>query len=202
MKNATKHAENLKALVKKLLKEAKPDPKQVIDPVRALVSGILTFDTTDARCAEAWKVIDREFVDLNELRVATELEVIDLIGTKYPQIDHRAVMLRETLNGIFEKEHTLSLDRLKTLGRKEARAMLRELPEMTPYVEGYTTLFGLDEAAVPVDKTMLDYLIHQDCLEPETSLEDAQKFLESQFKVDEHYEAFFVIRRAASKRHK
>jgi endonuclease III len=202
MKNATKHADNVRSLVKKLLKEGKPDPKQVVDPVRALVSGILTFDTTDNRCADAWKVIDREFVDINELRVATELEVIDLIGAKYPQIEQRAVMFREALNAIFEKEHTLSLERLKTLGRKEARQVLRELPEVTPYVEGYTTLYGLDEAAIPVDKTILDFLIENDCLEPDTSLEDAQKFLESQFKVDEMYDAFFVIRRSALKRGK
>jgi endonuclease III len=202
MKNATKHADNVRSLVKKLLKEGKPDPKQVVDPVRALVSGILTFDTTDNRCTDAWKVIDREFVDINELRVATELEVIDLIGSKYPQIEQRAVMFRESLNAIFEKEHTLSLERLRSLGRKEARQVLRELPEVTPYVEAYTTLHGLDEAAIPVDKTMLDFLIENDCLEPETSIEDAQKFLEGQFKVDEQYDAYFVIRRAALKRGK
>ncbi len=202
MKNATKHADNVRSLVKKLLKEGKPDPKQVIDPVRALVSGILTFDTTDNRCIDAWKVIDREFVDINELRVATELEVIDLIGAKYPQIEQRAVMFRESLNAIFEKEHTLSLERLRSLGRKEARQVLRELPEVTPYVEGYVTLYGLDEAAIPVDQTILDFLISNDCLEPDTSLEDAQKFLEGQFKVDEQYDAFFVIRRAALKRGK
>jgi endonuclease III len=166
------------------------------------VSGILTFDTTDNRCTDAWKVIDREFVDINELRVATELEVIDLIGSKYPQIEQRAVMFRESLNAIFEKEHTLSLERLRSLGRKEARQVLRELPEVTPYVEAYTTLHGLDEAAIPVDKTMLDFLIENDCLEPETSIEDAQKFLEGQFKVDEQYDAYFVIRRAALKRGK
>lgn len=202
MKNATKHADNVRSLVKKLLKEGKPDPKQVIDPVRALVTAILIYDTTDSRVADAWKVIDREFVDINELRVATELEVIDLIGAKYPQIEQRAVMFREALNAIFEKEHTLSLERLKTLGRKEARQVLRELPEVTPFVEGYTTLFGLDEAAVPVDQIMLDFLIANDCLEADTSLEDAQKFLEGQFKVDEQYDAYFVIRRAALKRGK
>lgn len=202
MKNATKHADNIRSLYKKLLKEGKPEPKQVIDPVRALVSGILTFDTTDARCHDAWKVIDREFVDINELRVATELEVIDLIGAKYPAIEQRAVMFRESLNAIFEKEHTLSLERLKSLGRKEARQLLRELPEVTPYVEAYVAVYGLDEAAIPVDQTILSYLIANDCVEAETTIEDAQKFLESHFKVDECYDLFFVLRRAALKRGK
>ncbi len=202
MKNATKHADNLRSLFKKLLKEGKPEPKQVIDPVRAMVTGILAFDTTDARVADALKVIDRVFVDINELRVATELEVIDLIGAKYPAIEQRALMFRESLNAIFEKEHTLSLERLKTLGRKDARQVLRELPEVSPFVEAYTTLYGLDEGAVPVDQSIFDLLIENDCLEPGTSLEDAQKFVESHVKADESYDFFAVARRAALARRK
>jgi len=202
MKNATKHADNLRSLFKKLLKEGKPDPKQIIPPVRAMVSGILSFDATDARVADALKVIDRVFVDINELRVATELEVIDLIGAKYPAIEQRALMFKESLNAIFEKEHTLSLDRLKSLGRKDARQILRDLPEVTPYVEAYTTLFGLDEAAIPVDDSIRDLLVENDCLEPETSIEDAQKFIESHIKADECYDFFAVIRRAALARKK
>ncbi len=202
MKNATKHADNVRSLFKKLLKEGKPDPKQLIDPVRALVTAILNFDTTDSRAIDAWKVIDREFVDINELRVATELEVIDLIGVKYPAIEQRAVMFREALNAIFEKEHTLSLERLRALSRKDARQALRELPEVTPYVEAYTTLYGLDEGAMPVDESIRKLLVENDCLENDTSIEDAQKFLENQFKVDECYDVFFVLRRAAIKKGK
>jgi endonuclease III len=202
MKNATKHADNLRSLFKKLLKEGKPDPREPINPVRALVLGILTFDTTDQRAADAMKVIDREFVDINELRVATELEVIDLIGPKYPAIEQRALMFRESLNAIFEKEHTLSLERLKTLGRKEARQVLRDLPEVTPYVEAYATLYGLEEAAVPVDDSIRELLIENDCLEPDTNLDDAQKFVEGQLKVDEQYDFFAVTRRAALRKGK
>lgn len=202
MKNATKHADNVRSLFKKLLKEGKPEAKQVIDPVRALVTAILNFDTTDNRVIDAWKVIDREFVDINELRVATELEVIDLIGVKYPAIEHRAVMFREALNAIFEKEHTLSLERLRSLSRKDARQALRELPEVTPYVEAYTTLYGLDAGAMPVDESIRKYLADNDCLEADTSIEDAQKFLENQFKVDECYDVFYVLRRAAIKKGK
>lgn len=202
MKNATKHADNLKSLFKKLLKDGKPEPKQAIDPLRAMVTGMLSFDCTDEKAAAALKVIDREFVDINELRVATELEVIDLIGAKYPQIETRALMFRETFNAIFEKEHTLSLTRIKSLGRKEARQALKELPEVTPFVEAYTTLYGLEEPAFPIDKSMLDVLLENDVLEPGTSLEDAQKFVESQLRNDELYDFYFVLRRAALKRGK
>lgn len=196
MKNATKHADNLRSLFKKLLKEGKPEPKQTVDPLRALVMGIFAFDTTDARVQQAMAIVDKEFVDINELRVATELEVIEIIGPRYPQIEQRALMLREILNMIFEKEHTLSFERVKTLGKKEARAFIKELPEMTPFVEGYTTLFGFDAAAMPVDGAILDLLRDADVLEAATTAEEAQKFLEGQLKADEMYDFYYVARRA------
>ena len=92
MKNATKHAENLKSLMKKLAREGKPEPKQSVDPLRALVTGILSFDAPPGRPEAAMEVVDKDFVDLNELRVATELEVIEILGPKYPGIERRALM--------------------------------------------------------------------------------------------------------------
>ncbi|HEX8339865.1 MAG TPA: hypothetical protein VF624_03055 [Tepidisphaeraceae bacterium] len=202
MKNATKHADNLKSLYKKLLKEGKPEPKRPVDALRALVMGALSADVPDNRVDAAMAVIDKEFVSLNELRVATELEVISLIGDKYPDIEHRALVLREMLNHLFEKEHTLNLDRFKTLGRKEARAALRELPEITPFIEAYTMLFGFGEPAVPIDAGMLEVLVAADAVEPGTSLDDAQKFADAQVKGDDSYEFYAVLRRAALKRGK
>ena len=75
MKNATKHAETLRSLFKSLLKEGKPQPMHKLDPLKALVRGAMSYDMPDARADEAMRAIDREFVDLNELRVATDLEI-------------------------------------------------------------------------------------------------------------------------------
>ena len=200
MKNATKHADNLKSLLKKLLKEGKPDPKPSLEPLRALVMGVLSYDASDHRVHQAMAIIDKEFVDLNELRVATELEVIEIIGPKYPAIEHRVVMFREILNMIFEKEHTLSFERLKSLGKKDFRAFLKDLPEMTPFVEAYTMLLGMEAAAVPIDQTTLDLLTEADVLEPETTIEDAQKFVEGHLKADEIYEFYALTRRAAARK--
>src|SRR5215213_605146 len=105
MKNATKHAEDLRSLLKKLLKDCRPEPRQPQDPLKALVRGAMSYDVTDARAADAMAAIEREFVDLNELRVATELEVHDLLGVKYPAIERRVAMITQALNAIFEREH-------------------------------------------------------------------------------------------------
>ena len=197
MKNATKHAEDLRSLVKKLAKEHKPDPKPTLEPLKALVRGAMAYDASDARADEAMDVIAREFVDLNELRVATELEVQDMVGQRFPGIEKRVAMVTAILNAIFEKEHTLSLDRLKTLSKKDARAALKGLAEVHPFVEAYTMLFGFDAPAVPVDDTMLQYLKDHAVVEATTTLDEAQRFLEHAVKGEEQYDLFAVLRKAA-----
>src|SRR5690242_15258385 len=166
MKNATKHADDLKSLLRKLTRDCKPEPRPVLDPLQALVRGAMSFDVSDTRAEEAMRCIDREFVGLNELRVATELEVQDLLGAKYPAIERRVAMITQALNKIFEREHTLSLDRLKTISKRDARQFLRDLPEMHGFVEAYVMLFSFDGHAFPIDEDILAYLKSHDAVEP------------------------------------
>ncbi|HYO08078.1 MAG TPA: hypothetical protein VER17_03835 [Tepidisphaeraceae bacterium] len=199
MKNATKHAEELKSLFKKLAREHKPAAdKPTIEPLWALVRGAMSYEVLDARADEAIKVIEREFVDLNELRVATELEVQDLLGFRYPRIEERVKVITAALNAIFEKEHTLSLDRLKTVSRRDARAFLRELAEMHPFVEGYVMLFSFDAHAFPIDEQMLEHLKAEEVVEEQTTLDEAQKFVEHHLKAEEMYPFYVALRAAAS----
>src|SRR3954453_4024238 len=143
MKSATKHAEDLKSLLKRLSKEHKPGAKEKQEPLKALVRGAMSFDVSDARAEDAMKAIGKEFVDLNELRVATDLEIQELLGTRYPAIERRVGMITQSLNRIFEKEHTLNLERLGTISKRDARQFLRDLlPEVHPFVEAYVMLLA------------------------------------------------------------
>jgi endonuclease III len=196
MKNATKHAEELKSLCKKLVKEHKPAERAPQEPLWALVRGAMSYDVADDRVEQAIKVIEREFVDLNELRVATELEVQDLLGQRYPQIEERVKRITAALNAIFEKEHTLDLNRLKEVSRRDARQFLRELPEMHPFVEAYVMLYAFDGHAFPVDENIRAFLLEEEIVEEGTSLEEAQKFVEHHVRAEECH-AFFTVLRAA-----
>jgi endonuclease III len=198
MKNATKHADELKSLLKKLIKDDKPAPKESADPLHALVRGAMSYDVPDNRADDAMKAIDREFVDLNELRVATDLEIHEMLGTRYPQIEKRVAMITTALNNIFEREHTLSLDRLKTLPKKDARQFLRELPEIHPFVESYVMLFAFDGPCVPTDNETVTVLTEHGVLEADTPLEEAQKFIEHNVKADDCYDAYVCLRRLAA----
>jgi endonuclease III len=198
MKNATKHADELRTLFKRLLKQFPPQPREPQDPLKALVRGAMLYDMPDAKAEEAMRLIDKEFVDLNEFRVATDLEIQELLGTRYPGIERRVAMITQSLNNIFEREHTLSLDRLKTISRRDARQFLRELPEIHPFVEAYVMLFAFDGHAVPLDDAMLGYLRDHDILEDGASLDDAQRFVEHQIKAEECHDLYFALRKASS----
>jgi endonuclease III len=198
MKSATKHAEELRSLFKRLLKEHKPAPRERQEPLKALVRAAMSYDMPDTRAEEAMRAIDKEFVDLNEFRVATDLEIQELLGSRYPLIERRVAMITLSLNAIFEKEHTLNLDRLGTISKRDARQFLRDLiAEGHPFVEAYVMLFSFDGHTVPVDEQMLEYLTSEEVLEPGTNLEDAQKFLEHHVKAEECYDFYTVVRAAA-----
>ena len=104
MKNAAKYAEGLKQLHKRLLRDGKPNPRQAIEPLDALVRAAMTYDVSDNRAEDAARAIGREFVDLNELRVATDLEIQEMLGVRYPAIEQRVAMITQSLNDIFERE--------------------------------------------------------------------------------------------------
>jgi endonuclease III len=198
MKNAGKHADELKALLKRLCKEHKPVDRKAQEPLKALVRGAMSFDMPDTRAEEAMRAIEKEFVDLNELRVATDLEIQELLGSKYPLIEKRVAMITQSLNNIFEREHTLSLDRLKAISKRDARKFLAELPEIHPFVEAYVMLFGFEGHAFPCDDATLEFLNDQGIVEDGTTLDEAQRFVEHHLKDDDCYELFSCFRAGAA----
>lgn len=195
MKNATKHAETLKGLAKKVIKEFKPAPLEHQEPMRALVRAIFSFNVSDSKADEAMKIIDREFVDLNELRVATELEVQEMVGNRFPEIEKRSMLISQTLNSVFEREHTMHLNRLTELGKREVRQYLREMPEQSPFVEAYVMLYCFEGHTFPMDEETFEFLMEEGILEEGTTLEDAQKFVEHHLKADECHDFYVAVRK-------
>ncbi len=103
------------------------------------------------------------------------------------------------LTEIFNREHTLKLDRVAGMSRRDQRAYLKDLTDLHPYADGYTMLMGFDSPAMPIDSSILEFLQHKGCMPDDISLEDAQKFIESHLKSEELYPAFCILRPAALK---
>jgi endonuclease III len=196
MKNATKYIDKLHSLLRQVRRESKPAPKEPQVPLRALVRAAMSYDVSDTKAEEAMRLIEKEFVDLNELRVATDLEIQELLGVRYPDIERRVAMITGALNNIFEREHTMNLERLKTISRRDARQFLRELPDIHPFVEAYVMLYGFDGNTFPIDEEILNFLKEEDAVDESATIEDAQKFVEHNIKAEDMHD-FFVGCRSA-----
>lgn len=190
MKNAGKHADTLKTLLKKLSKDGKSRERPKLDPIRAIVYASLLSGASWKRVDEAIKKFEDEFVDFNELRVATELEVIDLVGEELPGIEDKAAIMRNVLHGIFDRENSYKLDRLGELKKAELRDYLRGLPMINSFVEAFVTLAAFEHNAFPIDEEMHGYLVDEECLDPDSTLDEAQSFLEQNVKGDDIWDAF------------
>jgi hypothetical protein len=66
--------------------------------------------------------------------------------------------------------------------------------DIHPFVEAYVMLYAFEGHAFPVDETILDYLRDQGILDEDTSLEDAQKFVEHHLKDEDCYALFGALR--------
>jgi endonuclease III len=194
MKNATKHADTLRALYKRVMKETPRKPKEQQEALQALVRAAMSYEVPDAKADEAVRLIHKEFVDLNELRVATDLEIQELLGVRYPHIERRVAMITQALNNIFEREHTMSLERLKTISRRDARQFLKELPDVHPFVEAYVMLYAFDGHTFPIDNEILAYLREEGVAEENSTLDDAQRFVEHNLKAEEMHDFFHACR--------
>ncbi|MEL7238968.1 MAG: hypothetical protein AAGK78_08900 [Planctomycetota bacterium] len=193
MKNAGKHAQTLKALAKKWSKTKAGDrPEEA--PVRAAVLAVLRRDTPDATVDQALSLLEGEYADFNELRVATELELHDLLGGLYKDIDERAGELIDVLMGIFDTRGRLHLDDVAEMNRREQRPALKAIAGLSPYVESYIALCSFGIGTIPIDESGMAYLIDIDVLEDDVDAAEAHKFVESNLKADECWPFFVKLR--------
>ncbi len=63
-------------------------------------------------------------------------------------------------------------------------------------------MFAFEGNAFPIDKEMMDYLREEGVIDEETTIEEAQKFVENHIKGEEIYDFYWVLRRAALERQK
>lgn len=197
MKNATKHADTLKSLLKKLPKELRAAERPKLDAPEAIVRAGFMYDATDAEAEVALELLRAEFTDWNEFRVATELELQSMIGEEYPKVEERISLTREVLQAIFDRENSYKLDRLRELKKAEQRQYIADLNSSSAFIEAYLALASFDLAVVPIDEASLKFLIDEEVVEPETTAHEAMTFLESHLKVDDAYPFFLHLREQA-----
>lgn len=182
MKNPRQSARNLTSLLRKLGRPREPLPLEDGDPITVLVMSFLMWDSTTARANAAYKRLMDRVVDYNDLRVSMPHELVEWIGPRYPQVLDRCQRLRAALRHMYKREHAVSLDRLKDMGRREVKSYLRSLDGIAPYVADRVTLLCFDAHCVPVDVRLYRSLLKAGVGDETVEIADMASWLARQVK--------------------
>lgn len=185
MKKSREYAERFAKLVGRLRADFEIPAPEELDPVQRLVSAFLMWEASSYRADDAYQKILEEVVDFNELRSFLVPELVDLLGPRYPLAEERARRLRSALHAIYHQENDVTLESLKEMGKRDARAYLEGLEGMVPYVAAQVVLFALGGHAMPVDEQLRRRLIAEDTIDPDAELVEVQSWLERQVKSNE-----------------
>lgn len=179
MKNGTAYAARLgRAFTKQRAGFPNPVVPEPDDPLRRLAIGVLGVERGDDEASRALDSALKEMVDWNEMRVSNGPELNQATGNRIPNGVKRCQQLIRALQAVYDRENTLSLDRLHGIARREARHYLEELDGLDEYAVASIILWSLGGHAIPVNDKLLKSLRDADLVHPEATRAEIQAFLE------------------------
>ncbi len=179
MKNGTMYATRLKKAISAAKQSAgKVEVPEMMDSIRQLAVAVMGVSCAPNEAERRVKQLVETMVDWNEVRVSTPLEVCIACGITASDGLEQATQLIRVLRSIYHKENLVSLDRLKSLGRREARQYLEQIDGIDPYTVAAIVLWSLGGHAIPVNDRLLHVLRDGDLVNPESDRGEIQAFLE------------------------
>ena len=93
------------------------------DFIEALVFQILELGTQEKQSRDALKRLREEYVDWNDMRVATVRELEDILGGKYPQVRKKAEDIKHLLADLYTAFRRMEISELAPEGVETLRAL-------------------------------------------------------------------------------
>ncbi|MFW6059081.1 MAG: hypothetical protein ACODAQ_02800 [Phycisphaeraceae bacterium] len=200
-KQDTSQGKKLAALLKKLAKAHAVEEPPPRDPTLQLVVSFLQWEATRKQAEQAIGRLMEHMVDVNDLRVSFEQEILELLGEDYPRASERVARMREALNDIYVREHTIEMRSIAEKGKKEQRAYLDSLPGITPYVAAQVTLLCFGGHAMPVDQKLIERLAEEGIIpESDTDPQHVENVLLRLVRAEEALEAHLLLQTWADDR--
>jgi endonuclease III len=143
--SATKRFKAIFPLLEKAF--GRREPLSERPPVEQVLVTLLLKDGKEKPALRAMKRLSREFVDLNEARIADPEHIDDLLGRGYP--DGVGKLVAKALTAIFNEAQAMSLDAVMALDAKQAEVKLRRMTEMPSRVAGELLMGSLGTKQLP-----------------------------------------------------
>ena len=143
MKDGTRYASAFKKAYSKWRQSLDTiEVPEADDPLRRLAIATLGVEGGDDAAARSVDRIFETLVDWNDVRVSRADELERLAGDGTPGGRERCGRLIAALQSVYEKENKLSLDRLKSIGRREVKQYLESLRGVDEYAVASVLLWS------------------------------------------------------------
>jgi endonuclease III len=175
-----------------------PHPTRHLTPDSPIIDwcvySLLLWETTTSVALAAWGRLHQRFVDYNDLRVSTRGEVLNALGDKYPLAVERAVRLRAMLYDIFEHQNALTLEHLRQLPKRDARARLLALDGCPESVANGIYANALSGHAFAIDDRLRTLLVRAQVAAPKATAHEIAAWLEHHTPVEDSHTTMSLLR--------
>ncbi len=196
MKNSKEYSKKIQKLYRTLNRKYPKAQKVSHEEVEhAVVYAIMSENMSEKAAQSAFRRFADCFVDLNDLRVSRSDEIIDMLSEDTPVTRDIASTITRVLNGIFNDYHKVSLESLKKVGKRPAKQILEKIDGISRFVVDYCMLTSLLGHAIPLTKTMVEYLKSNELVNPEADEEQIEGFLAKQISAKNGYDFYTLLRR-------
>jgi len=156
----------------------KPEIPGSDDPLHRLGIAIFAVECDEEQATRAIDNALDAMVDWNEIRVSSPSEVNRATGGTITNGLRHCRRLIAALDAVYERENRLSLNRLRSMGRREARQYLETLSAVDDYAVASVLLWSLGGHGVPVSDRLLTSLREANLVHPSANRGEVQAFLE------------------------
>ncbi len=179
MKQGTLYAGRLKKAYAKMRQQTPaPETPAPTEPLHQLASATFAVSCGEKQAARLVDSLLSNMAGWNEVRVSRPAEINKAIGDAVLDSLEPCQRLLSMLESVYERENALSLDRLKQMGRREARQYLDSLGGVDEYGVASVALWSLGGHGIPVNDGLLKELRAARLAHPDATRGEVQAFLE------------------------
>lgn len=196
MKNSKDYSKKIQKLYRTLCRKYPKVQKVNHEEVEyAVIYGIISEKMSEKATESAFKKLPNCFVDLNDLRVSRADEITETLGEDTPETRDIALTITRVLSGIYNNNNKVSLESLKKMGKRPAKQVLEKIDGISRFVVDYCMLTSLKGHAIPLTKTMIEFLKNNELVDPEADEDQIEGFLAKQISAKNGYDFYALLRR-------
>jgi len=142
--------------------------------------------------------LQSEFVDWNEVRVATLQEILDAVGLDPKKHGRPISKLQTVLISLFNASNRVDISSFSDMQPEGIIQILSCIKDLSPSMEAKVLLYGFGIHAFPAEQGIIDLLIDKDILPKRCTEEKARKVIEGLLEPKQYRSVYELLAAAAA----